>query len=238
MDEQLRLLIALQELDSTIISTKLKIGSMPAKVSSIENSIKGIQEAHERTKQQHVSLDKKRRDKESAAADIEGRIKKLKERTSEIKTNKEYQAHLKEIEKADKELRATEDDLLSIMDLLERTTKALKTEEDVIAEEKAKKDAIKREIDKDALRHEAELKRLKEDRKKLSEKIEVDIYDQYMVILNTGRGIAVTEAKKEICQGCNLHIPPQLFVEVKGNNKIIHCPHCKRILYYVRSESP
>ncbi|MCL0033254.1 C4-type zinc ribbon domain-containing protein [Thermodesulfovibrionales bacterium] len=238
MDEQLRLLIALQELDSTIISTKLKIGSMPAKVSSIENSIKDIQEAHERTKQQHVSLDKKRRDKESAAADIEGRIKKLKERTSEIKTNKEYQAHLKEIEKADKELRATEDDLLSIMDLLERTTKALKTEEDVIAEEKAKKDAIKREIDKDALRHEAELKRLKEDRKKLSEKIEVDIYDQYMVILNTGRGIAVTEAKKEICQGCNLHIPPQLFVEVKGNNKIIHCPHCKRILYYVRSESP
>ncbi|MCL0066499.1 C4-type zinc ribbon domain-containing protein [Thermodesulfovibrionales bacterium] len=238
MDEQLRLLIALQELDSTIISTKLKIGSMPAKVSSIENSIKGIQEAHERTKQQHVSLDKKRRDKESAAADIEGRIKKLKERTSEIKTNKEYQAHLKEIEKADKELRATEDNLLSIMDLLERTTKALKIEEDVIAEEKAKKDAIKREIDKDALRHEAELKRLKEDRKKLSEKIEVDIYDQYMVILNTGRGIAVTEAKKEICQGCNLHIPPQLFVEVKSNNKIIHCPHCKRILYYVRSESP
>ncbi|MCL0035763.1 hypothetical protein M1N00_03815, partial [Thermodesulfovibrionales bacterium] len=69
MDEQLRLLIALQELDSTIISTKLKIGSMPAKVSSIENSIKGIQEAHERTKQQHASLDKKRRDKESAAAD-------------------------------------------------------------------------------------------------------------------------------------------------------------------------
>jgi predicted nucleic acid-binding Zn-ribbon protein len=29
-----------------------------------------------------------------------------------------------------------------------------------------------------------------------------------------------------------MNIPPQLFVEIKKNEKIIQCPQCNRILYW------
>ncbi len=46
------------------------------------------------------------------------------------------------------------------------------------------------------------------------------------------KGLAVAEVIDEICQGCFLHIPPQLYVEIKLNQTIKYCPQCGRILYY------
>jgi predicted nucleic acid-binding Zn-ribbon protein len=53
-----------------------------------------------------------------------------------------------------------------------------------------------------------------------------------MGLIESSGGIAVTEVKEEVCQGCNMNIPPQLYVEIKSNEEIIQCPQCRRILYY------
>jgi predicted nucleic acid-binding Zn-ribbon protein len=53
-----------------------------------------------------------------------------------------------------------------------------------------------------------------------------------MGLIESSGGIAVTEVKGEVCQGCNMNIPPQLYVEIKSNEEIIQCPQCHRILYY------
>jgi predicted nucleic acid-binding Zn-ribbon protein len=50
------------------------------------------------------------------------------------------------------------------------------------------------------------------------------------------RGSAVAEARDEFCLGCRTKLPPQQFMEVMGNNKLKACPHCHRILFYVRPE--
>jgi predicted nucleic acid-binding Zn-ribbon protein len=42
----------------------------------------------------------------------------------------------------------------------------------------------------------------------------------------------VVEARDEICQGCNMNMPPQMFVELKKNAEIIQCLQCERILYW------
>jgi predicted nucleic acid-binding Zn-ribbon protein len=236
MNEQLRLLIELQKLDSIILTTRLTMDAIPARISSHEGSLKNAEAAYENAKQQLASLEKKKKDKERDIEDVKGKILKLKQRTSEIKTNKEYQAQLKEIGIAEKELKSAEDEMLSMMDSLEGASKVIEIEKGRVTEEKAKIGSMKKELEKEALRCGEELKRLKGDRKKLIDKIDTDIYNDYMTIMKARRGTAVVEAKDEACQGCNMHIPPQLFVEIKTNNEIIHCPQCRRILYYLKPE--
>ena len=50
------------------------------------------------------------------------------------------------------------------------------------------------------------------------------------------KGLAVTEVVNSVCQGCFLHIPPQLYVEIKINQSIKYCPQCGRILFFKQKE--
>jgi predicted nucleic acid-binding Zn-ribbon protein len=45
-------------------------------------------------------------------------------------------------------------------------------------------------------------------------------------------GLAVVQAKNEICLGCNTNIPPQLYNDIKETGKTYTCYFCKRFLYY------
>jgi predicted nucleic acid-binding Zn-ribbon protein len=123
------------------------------------------------------------------------------------------------------------------MESLEESSKLMEAEHARTAKEKSRIDAIKKELEKEVARCEEDLKKLKEDRKKLTDRIDPELFNLYMNLLKTTQGIAVVEAKNEVCMGCDIHIPPQLFVEIKSNDAIITCPQCRRILYYVRPET-
>jgi len=51
------------------------------------------------------------------------------------------------------------------------------------------------------------------------------------------QGLAVINVKNEICMGCFMNIPPQLYIEVQRENSLILCPQCSRILYHIDVES-
>ncbi len=235
VNEQLFLLIELQKLDTVILALHSKIDLMPGTIAASEGPLKKSEASFENLKQGFAAMEKKKRDREQAIEEVNQKIKKLTQRTSEIKNNKEYQAHLKEIEKAEKDLKSAEDELLDAIVSIEKSSKLLAADKSSIAEERSKLDVIKQEIEKAIALDRQELKKLKVARKKFIEKLEKldpDIYGRYIATMKSGRGLAVVEAKNEICQGCNLHIPPQMFVELKKNEEITLCPQCRRILYY------
>ncbi len=236
MNEQLRLLIDLQKVDSIILSTRLRIDEIPSKISAQEIPFKNSEDAYEKARQNHALLEKKKKEKENAINDLSEKINKLKQRSSEIKTNKEYQAHLKEIEKAEKEVRSSEDDLLSIMSSLEDSLKVLESEKTALAKDKEKIEESKKSLESEASIYKEEIRKHKEERNKLTDKIEDDIYNMYMNLMKSCRGLAVVQTKDSVCHGCNLHIPPQLYVEIKNTDEIIQCPQCRRILYYLKEE--
>ncbi|MBF0558982.1 MAG: hypothetical protein HQL08_09400 [Nitrospirae bacterium] len=237
MIEQLRLLIELQKLDTEILALHSKIDLMPDNLAASEAPLKKAEVSFENMKQGLAAQEKKKKDREHSIDEINDKINKLKQRSSEIKNNKEYQAHLKEIEKAEKDMKAAEGELLDAIEAIEKSSKQLAAEQARLAEERSKFDVVSKELDKAIALHKQDLKKLKNDRKKFTQKLEPDVYDKYIGIMKSRRGLAVVEAKNEICGGCNLHIPPQMFVELKHNNEIVLCPQCRRILYYCNSEA-
>jgi len=230
--EQLQLLVELQGIDSVIVKKRESVETFPKMLTPLMKNLEDAQAAYEKVKHRCEVLEKKKREKERMLDEVHDRIKKMKARISELKTNKEYQAHLKEIESTDKERYLVEDKILSVMESLENVQRELTAESVKVKVEMEKGEALKKKLLEDTAAAEQELKELKLRRTERIGDIPEDLYALYFEILKSKRGLAVVEARGEVCQGCNMNIPPQLFVELKKNERIIQCPQCNRILYW------
>jgi len=170
VDEKLHLLVELQKLDSDILTLRLKIDSMPSHIAAEEAPYKEAVKAFETARQQQLSLEKKKKDKERLIEDLTEKIRKLKARSSEIKTNKEYQANLKEVEAVEAEISSAEDDILSIMEVIEAASKSTEADNARLAEAKAGVEALNKKKEKEIRFIEQELLSLKEKRKTIFRK--------------------------------------------------------------------
>ena len=156
----------------------------------------------------------------------------MKSRLSELKSNKEYQAHLFEIEVANKKKGAIEEKILLCMEKIEQLQRAMKeAQEKLSVIEKAftqEKQAL------DDLEHKlsTELADLEAQQQARSAHIEKGLLSRYNSIKALRKDHALAEIKEGICSGCRLQLPPQLISEVKRAEDLHTCPYCRRMLYW------
>jgi predicted nucleic acid-binding Zn-ribbon protein len=232
LNEQLKLLIELQEIDTSILSIAERIEALPAKIEKFKSPFKEANLSLQKAKTLYESVGKNKRDKELEAEEFQEKINKLKAKTKDIKTNKEYEAFLKEIESFEKEKFKIEDQILSIMESLEtysgdiqkEEAKVKKTEEEFRQQEKA--------VEEEKTKLHGDMETYKSKRKEFVAGIDEELYEQYMNLLKRAGGLAVVSAKNEVCLGCNTNIPPQQYNDIKKGENIFTCYYCKRILYY------
>ena len=232
MKDLIKLLIRLQDIDTRILDKRLFIDKVPLRVFEVDEPLKEAKLELDRMKQKSDALGRKKRDKEKLLEEINEKIKKMKARATEIKTNKEYQAHLKEIESSEKEISGIEEEILMVMEDLDISLKQQKEKEAAVNIELEKINAFKKELDREVEQYEKELALLKQEREKMVAMIDPEAYSLYKTLIKSGNGTAVTGTRNEVCLGCNMNIPPQMFVEIRKNMEIIQCPQCRRILYY------
>ncbi len=232
MNEQLKVLVGLQEIDSSILSIAERIESLPGRLGKWKAPLKEATASVLSVKTKYEKLNRDKKEKELELEEIQEKINKLKSRSSGIKTNKEYEAHLKEIKGVEGNRHHIEDEILSLMEDIEGLTKDLqkeearvkKTEEDFKQQEKT--------LEEEKKRLHSEMETYKTKRKGFVAQIDGEIYEQYMNLLKRMSGLAVVRTEKEICLGCNTNIPPQLYNDIKKNENVFICYFCNRFLYY------
>ena len=237
MQEYLRRLVQLQHTDTAILGKRRFIDKVPLRVHEVDEPLSNAKAELEKIRQKSASLAKKKKERESALTETQEKIVKMKNRASDLKTNKEYQAHLKEIEVSEKEVGNIEEQILILMDEMETVDKEIAEREKSVKSEEENIRAFKKDLDAEVSRLDQELSVLKEERAEIVSQLEPDIYATYLALLKRCNGMAMVRADHEICRGCNMNIPPQLFVEIRKNEDLIQCPQCYRILYY-EEETP
>jgi len=232
LNEKLKNLLDLQNIDSSILNLVDRVETLHHKLKEPKASLKDAKSSYEKIKSKYDDLNKKKKAKELELEDIQDKIDKMKSRSGEIKTNKEYDAHLKEIETFEGNKDKVEEEMLYIMEDMDSMKDGLKDEEVKIkeAEEEVKKHEKILKDEEDKLK--AEIESHKRERKEISGRIDEETYTQYMSTLKKLGGLAVVPADKEVCLGCNTNIPPQLYNDIKKNDKVIKCYYCKRFLYF------
>jgi predicted nucleic acid-binding Zn-ribbon protein len=232
MKEKIKVLVQLQRLDEE----SAKIASALRDVSKkLEDLATGLIEIEQTIKSQEAianELKKQYREYESDVKENHARNKKNQEKLRAVKTNKEYQSMLKEIEDLRAKNSAIEDNMLECLDRMEEIDKIIakkKIEHAQLSDRiKIEKENIEREagMDKKKL-HEIEV-----DREKVSEILDSELLTKYVKIKEQHQGgLAVVPVKDAVCHGCNVNLPPQLYNELFRYDSLKFCPNCQRIIY-------
>ena len=235
MKEHLERLIALQEADLRLEEIAERKHRIPEMVEAVRQPLLTAQTTRDSLKQEFDKLTKDRKTREQDLTEQEQAISKLQDRSTkgEIKTNREYQAHLVEIELAKRKKGEIEEQLLILMDQVDTRKKdlaqaeaAMKAAEQRFSSEKASLEGSVGALDE-------ELAALKQKRETMVAAIEPTLLRTYEKLRRSKKGHALAGVNKDgSCMACRLHVQPQVVAEVKRSATIHTCEHCHRILYW------
>lgn len=233
MEDQLKLLYELQKADLKIMETERKLVLGPKRIGELEEELKNLKEKLEKERVVIEELEKERRRKEKELDEEKEKIKKKESRLLEVKTNKEYQAMLKEIEMAKEGLDKLEEDVLILMERIEELKKDYSISKKTYEKRKKEIEDEKSRIEKELSSVNEQIAKFKEERERIVKEVNPELKERYDLLIEKRQGLAVVNVKNGVCLGCYVNIPPQLFIEVRKNKEIIFCPNCNRIFYYV-----
>ncbi len=232
MREQLALLWELQKIDLDLRNIKGDRDRTPKELKKLDEKLSIEKERIQKEKERVESLEKERRKKELDLSAKQDKIKKEEARMFDVKTNKEYQALLGEIEAIKESIGRDEEGILQILDEVDELKKNLAKREKEMAAAQEKVETERKAIEEKMARGDAVWKKQMERREVIAKQLEGYLVKLYDTLKEKRHGLGVVSAKSETCQGCFVNIPPQMFIEVQKNNALIRCPNCNRILYW------
>lgn len=224
-------LIALQQADKEIHRLKDEIAALPKRVAAIEEKLAGTKAALEKAKADVKTDDASRRKFEAAIQELQGKISKYRDQSLAVKTNDQYKALLHEIQFAEKDIRANEDNILELMVNAEVREKGVKLAEAELKEEAAEIEKEKNRAREETAKDERELAEWNAKRDKARSGVNPDVLQHYdRVARHRGSGLA--EVREQKCMGCQVMLRPQTYNEVRSSQQTVVCDSCQRILYY------
>jgi hypothetical protein len=232
MNEGMHRLVRLQEVMLAAQALTERIAAIPAEVAHLEKDLLAAQQEIESGRARIQEMQKDRRKLEAELMGVESKITKYQGQLSEVKTNKEYQVMLHEIETVRAERAAFDERILLEMEETEKRTAALRALEDGLREKRRLTDEGKKGLDEKsaALRREQQV--LEAERKELTASIPPEYLDPFIKVAKQRHGLALVPVKEELCGGCHVRVMPKLVQEVRRATRLISCDSCKRFIYY------
>lgn len=232
MNPQLPPLIDLQALDLRITELKELQRKTPELIQAAEAPLREVARLLAEAKVSLEALLKERRDRERDLEAQEAHIEKLKARQSELKTNKEYQAHLFELELANKKKGEIEESILLSMERIEAKQQEVKQTQARVAEAERLFGQEKSRLETLAANQVKELVELEEKQRTVAATVDKDLLARYTKLKTIRKDMALAPVRDGICFGCRLQLPPQLVAAVKRSDELQTCSYCHRILYW------
>jgi hypothetical protein len=169
---------------------------------------------------------------------LSGKIRDNRMRVNRVRNNTELLALQREIDLSKEATVQIEEELLRVMETLENLATQLATTRETLQQlETQADDAVAtRRAQAESLRQEVEAERGQRDA--IAAGMDPSLRGKYEQLFDRRGGCAVVEARGNICTGCRLHIPPQLYNELQKYRDVVRqCPNCHRILFF-RPEPP
>jgi predicted nucleic acid-binding Zn-ribbon protein len=162
---------------------------------------------------------------------MRSKLSKFKDQLMAVKTNKEYTAMLHEIQMAEDQIRQEEDKILEIMEQIEMREGELKKDEKELKSKATELEGRIRQSETAIPAIETEVARLIEMKASTEATVEPDLLSRYRKIADARKGIALAEAKDELCTACHVRIRPQVYTDLLHTEAIHTCDSCSRFLF-------
>jgi len=227
--EQLKALIRLQHVDSSIDQLEQMRGDLPNEIRDLEDEETGLQTRIENLKQEEKEHEVNSRQADLNIKESEGLIKKYEEQQLQVRNNREYDALTKEIEAQKQRIQDAKQQIQHITEskdprglAIEEAETRLKELTDLL---KAKRDELS-EVMSDTESEQKELQRRRDEAEQAVDKRYLRAYNRLRSRVRDGR--ALVPLVRGAASGFS--VPPQRQVEIRQRNRIVACEHTGRII--------
>ncbi len=231
VEEKLKALYILQEIDSNIDKIRTIRGELPMEVTDLEDEIIGLNTRVDNIKEEIAYLNDSVNKKHQTVKDSKEQIKKYESQQEKVKNNREFDSLNKEIEFQNLEIQLAEKrskefavELITKNAVLEETQAILDEKNAVLKLKKTELESIIEETKKE----EDQLHKISEKTRTVVDERLLTAYTR--VRSNARNGLGVVAIQRDACGGCFNKIPPQRQLDIRQHKKVIVCEHCGRIL--------
>lgn len=191
-----------------------------------EETKKAIDDAKLRQHQLELDVKSKQQD-----------LEKYQQQMMSIKTNKEYDALVAQIDKIKGDIDVAETEILNIIDQLKTLENHIgdykKQLDEVESNNKKQLGVLQEKIDSIGDKIAAKGK----ERQVVLEAVPRSILSVYERVRRGKGGDVVISVKRRACGACYKSLTPKKAQEIKGGGRIFTCDYCGRILYWDENES-
>lgn len=231
IEEKLRALFELQQVDTSIEKIKILRGELPLEVQDLEDVIEGLQTRISKYEEDIEVQEKAINGKKLEISNSEALIKKYEEQQNNVKNNREYDSLSKEIEFQTLEIELCEKRIIEFSAQIAEKKEVIEESSTLLAERTGDLDNKKKELDEIVTETQKEEEVLNKKSERIQEIIDPRLLTAYHKIKGNARnGLAVVPVERDACGGCYNKIPPQRQLDIASRKKIIVCEYCGRIL--------
>ncbi len=232
MAKLLELLEELQVVDLKLRRMREFIDNFENYQQELEREREEVKERLEQEKKKLEEMKKLRMKKELDLQEGEEHIKKCSARLYTVKSNREYEATLKEIEEQKEKNSQLETELLLLYDQLDQEEEKIKQLKAEIEQEFKILEQKEKELKEKLEQAKKQVPEQEKEREELVAQIPSEAYETYQLIQQKLGDPALTRVIDEVCQSCFRRIPSQMYIEVLMGDKVWTCPGCHRILIH------
>jgi uncharacterized protein len=231
MNADLKHLIRIQSVDLAIQQIRTSMDKFPgiskALDTKLSESTARLATAQEKSKNNAAT----RKKLEVEVGSYEAKISKYREQMLSVKSNEEYRALQKEIEHAQGQIRGVEDNILTLMGEAESSQNEIKAAETQLKEDQQLVNQERKQLETEHQKEISALAGYVKERTELAAMISEDLLPRYERVRKFRGGVGISAARDYVCEVCQVRIRPQVFQEIRKNDRIIACDACQRILY-------
>ena len=231
--EQISTLVKVQLIEIEAGKHKVYLKEVPARIDTLEQQ---LQEYVASVETDEAVIEEYHKQYRALEADVQlnlAKIQKSQEKLRSVKTNKEYQSSLKEIDDIKAVNSKLEDEMLEFLEKIESAEDALKDRKqhytEIVEDSNQEKESVKR----DAAQRQEKLVELESNRAAIAAELDPGLLEIFSRVKSKQiDGVAIVAVMDAICQGCNMNIPPQIYNELQRFDSLKYCPSCDRIIYW------
>jgi uncharacterized protein len=143
---------------------------------------------------------------------------------------------LKEIEDGKKNNKQREDELVLLMEQVESLQKTLTEESNICKTQETLLGDEQKKVDKQAAALNDKKEKVAKVRREKAGEVPSGLLRKYELLRERRNGTALAPVNSGVCRGCNMNIPPQLFIELQKGEQLLACPTCNRLMFHQAEE--
>lgn len=232
---ELDALLALQRQDSLLLEARRKKDGIPKRRDALRGAVEGARATLDQAKKDLEQARLARRAVEKEVEGIAAESAKLERQLHDVKTNKEYQAFLHEIELLKNKRSEQETKILESFDREEKLSAALGAAERRLKEEEVRLQEGDETLAREDAALDQRLHSLSQDREAVKPRVPPTLLSRYDRLLAARDGVAVAEVRKGACGACFKSLTPHALQEARKRDQVQMCESCGRIMIWVEA---